>query len=70
MEKATKKLITLNSKLDTSAQNPDVYAERFITKLLQRIFETKDKNSEGWSKKIIIYKLLILITNIYFENTN
>jgi hypothetical protein len=42
MEQATKKLIKLNSKLDTSAQNPDIYAQRFIGKLVNRILQDDD----------------------------
>lgn len=39
MERSTKKLIKLNATLDTSAQNPEVYADRFYKKLVERIFQ-------------------------------
>ena len=36
-EQFTKKIINLNVSLDTSSQNPDIYADRFYKKLVLRI---------------------------------
>lgn len=44
----TKKIIKLNHKLDTSAQNPDVYADRFLKKLVEKILI---RNKDGQNIK-------------------
>ena len=37
----TKKILKLNARLDTSAQNPEIYADRFKNKLIDSLFEQK-----------------------------
>jgi hypothetical protein len=42
-EKHTKQLIKFNPNLDTSAQNPSVYADRFQEHVVDGLFRTADE---------------------------
>ena len=51
MEQATKMFMRFDSLLDTSAQNPTVYSDRFCNKLIPRIFNISksEEHLTDWS---------------------